>query len=322
MKKSQKGFVTPLIIILVLLISGTGFYFLSTKKDITSPGLIVPNEKTNWKTYTNKDYNFTLSYPSNWTISDRSYDDNGRAINIVVIGPSRLDFPNHLGYEVNYSVLISGSADTQKLSSFSGRGCFFTKDPKYRSGQSSCNANVSRETEENSPEQKIAAQIFSTFKFNNEKSRPTNIAHSITNLYPERDENRSIEDSYIIGWRSTGLMSTDELRVGFRNSNSSTCWYSTTTPITIGQYGVDIKPSEVRCAGSSAGLVTNEKYKIVVVVEKYDSGKGVADESGHTVTFIGTIQCDGSAYGNKTCPADFICMGVRGDPRENTCIRI
>lgn len=66
MKNHNKGFVVQGIIALVaLIIIGGVAYVVTQKKDSVSQDITI-DSISNWKTYTNKKYNFTFNYPSTW----------------------------------------------------------------------------------------------------------------------------------------------------------------------------------------------------------------------------------------------------------------
>lgn len=239
-----------------------------------------------WKTYTNKDYGFTLFYPQDWELDDRSSYMNGRQASVNLHSPERSDFPGHPGLPIYLLLPIAANADTKELNeAFSP--CLATRDPKYTTGQSSCNAPVDRATEEAAPEQKIAAQIMSTFRFTGEKGKFATTSPSIRLIYPKGGEQWKWFGPNSVDWEPLGLKDSDEVKIAFRSSGGSVCWYKTEKPILAGKGSASyIIPSQVACDGDATGLKAGESYKVQIIVTKYDSGKGVADTSADYLTIV------------------------------------
>lgn len=73
----RKGTALPLFVIIILILIGSfSFFYLRPKLNNTSTiptATPLPDPYSNWKTYTNKTYGFSLRYPPQWNI--KTYDD-------------------------------------------------------------------------------------------------------------------------------------------------------------------------------------------------------------------------------------------------------
>jgi hypothetical protein len=82
MKNYQKGFVVPLLIsIIAILIIGGGVYIYSNKKVENNTPVVVNSNlpaqsnqtsttTSDWKTYTNTTYGYSIKYPADWKINE------------------------------------------------------------------------------------------------------------------------------------------------------------------------------------------------------------------------------------------------------------
>lgn len=131
--KLQKGFV-PVIIILVVLIGFVGVYFLGTLKNKTvvinptptpntvatesvAPSynpVVTTDPTSNWKTYRNTKFNYSLRIPSNWvgyTMKDFSVQDFTGLEDTLYLGPDETTKrPPQL---IQITGQASGSADQE-----------------------------------------------------------------------------------------------------------------------------------------------------------------------------------------------------------------
>ncbi len=243
---------------------------------------------SHWKTYENKDYGFSVSYPKDWSVNDTSsYAGGSRQINIHFNGPLHSDIPNYKGPQVSWYFLIGGNIDTQQINFLPAFGCFSTPDPKYQSGQSPCNAPVDIEKEKNATEQIIMEKIVSTFKLTGEKGKFESTIPSITLHMPE-DENWYWNGNHSISWTPIGLKNEDVVKVIFRTLKYDVaCSLKTKELITVGNGSISmIKPVNVSCENNEPGLKIGEKYKVQIIVPAYDSGRGVADQSSGYITIV------------------------------------
>ena len=76
-----KGF-APVLILIIIAVLGVGFYLLKQNKYFLEPPSLffpistaTPDQTADWKTYTNFGANYTVNYPSNWSIQG-SYISN------------------------------------------------------------------------------------------------------------------------------------------------------------------------------------------------------------------------------------------------------
>lgn len=73
--KTHKGFIIPIVIILVLIILAVVAYFFSPKSTnikISTASLSTSADTTaNWQIYKNEEYNFQIKYPNNYFIQDK-----------------------------------------------------------------------------------------------------------------------------------------------------------------------------------------------------------------------------------------------------------
>ena len=77
MPNSRQGFVIPLIIaIIAVLIIGAGVYLTDHKK-VEAPAIVGTSD---WKTYTNIQYGFSVNYPNITNISSSSIEEGGDQI--------------------------------------------------------------------------------------------------------------------------------------------------------------------------------------------------------------------------------------------------
>src|SRR3989344_9463411 len=73
MKNSQKGFIVQLIIlIMAIVIVGAGVYLYSQNKGVEVNEEVSMNststEVNSWKTYENKQFNYEVKYPTEWSL--------------------------------------------------------------------------------------------------------------------------------------------------------------------------------------------------------------------------------------------------------------
>lgn len=88
---NKQGFIPlALLVAILIVVAGGGVYYFVKQKHITFPPIenktakqihesttenlqatTTTNETTNWKIYQNKDFNFSLKYPTNWKVTDR-----------------------------------------------------------------------------------------------------------------------------------------------------------------------------------------------------------------------------------------------------------
>lgn len=121
---------------------------------------IVPS---NWKTYENAHYGFSVAYPPGWTVNDTSQTLQGEmtaAVNIT--SPVRFDLAGYQGVPVEYRVLMYtpvGGASAENLFSFAGFG---SSEPQF-GHQSAWNIEVSKTVEEGTAEYKAGRSIISSF---------------------------------------------------------------------------------------------------------------------------------------------------------------
>ena len=67
MKNTQKGFIIPIAIAVIVLLIAGGTY-LAVKRDEESIRKVEQSRTSDWKTYTNPGYGFSLQYPSDWIV--------------------------------------------------------------------------------------------------------------------------------------------------------------------------------------------------------------------------------------------------------------
>lgn len=103
MPTSHKGFISPLLLMLiaVLLLGGGAYVYVQTKQKAE---VQIPNAQTaDWKTYTNIRYSYTIEYPSNWYThtanSEKDFTQRGSGGNDVIGGDT--SFSNYRE-EFNY----------------------------------------------------------------------------------------------------------------------------------------------------------------------------------------------------------------------------
>jgi hypothetical protein len=117
----QKGF-APIIILILLVLVGGAYYFGITKNK-TVPSLVVPVQPSsspvaqpiadptaNWKTYTNKEYGFTVKYPSDAKLRISQSESSDRMLVVAFDSPNAIF--DHLFKSGGYSFEIS--MQTQK----------------------------------------------------------------------------------------------------------------------------------------------------------------------------------------------------------------
>ena len=86
MKNSQKGFVIPLLIVIIgVLIVGGGIYFykqkgLGSSSAVASQQLI---DTSSWSTYTSQEYGFSFKYPTTMQVDDISQTDKYGPVEII-----------------------------------------------------------------------------------------------------------------------------------------------------------------------------------------------------------------------------------------------
>lgn len=125
MKNSQKGFVLPLLLIIIaaLLVAGGAYVYVQNKQtnqmsDVTLPDQTTPTAQTSntqtadWKTYTNSQYSFSFQYPAN--LEFNSYESSPGVFTFQV---SKTKTPTRI--ECNTEFSFSGSVFDKKIVSTS-----------------------------------------------------------------------------------------------------------------------------------------------------------------------------------------------------------
>ena len=102
MKTSQRGFVLPLLIIIIAALFVGGYVYRQTQRGTpsvteTSTTQTLDSKTADSKTYTNNQYGFSLQYPSNFVITEQNSGDvivrlnlqnhrtNADAIDVIVV---------------------------------------------------------------------------------------------------------------------------------------------------------------------------------------------------------------------------------------------
>jgi hypothetical protein len=137
--------VIVLVVVVVLAIAGGIWYYKARQSSPAQPssseGVVdAPTSSTAWTTYRNDDYGFSVSYPSDWTLSDKSLDQQcSRDPGVVITSPSRYDLPGYQGFPVQYIISISDNgsvADFGSSATGGPRQSFWNLDPsKYKKEQ-------------------------------------------------------------------------------------------------------------------------------------------------------------------------------------------
>ena len=89
MKISQKGFISPLLALITFLLIGGGAYVYMQKNQTNQPvigNIALPqatstaqtpnSQTTDWKTYSNTKYNYSIKYPKDFYITFDSFPEN------------------------------------------------------------------------------------------------------------------------------------------------------------------------------------------------------------------------------------------------------
>lgn len=105
-------------------------------------------------------------------------------------------------------------------------------------------------------------------------------------ISPNGGERWSQNGEYVIRWTYSGLDKNDQIRIGFRSSDASICWIGTSS---IGSDLLKVTPNKINCSGDVKSLKIGDKYKVQLIVTKYDSGLGVAAESDNYFTITPPI---------------------------------
>lgn len=83
--KRERLLITFLVMLIVLAVGSAVFYFLSkaqnTKSNNPVPLTSAPARETAWKTYANAKYNYSIEYPSDWSVKEYSNSKEGAAFN-------------------------------------------------------------------------------------------------------------------------------------------------------------------------------------------------------------------------------------------------
>ncbi len=116
-------------------------------------------DTTNWKTHTNKKFGFSFKHPTDWTVTDNSFDQpDYKLAGVNVASVKKFDLK---GYEIigyNYSIGMNFDTNEPRIT-FQG----FIKG--YEQGdQATENVEVTKEFTEKSSEYKIAQEIFNSAK--------------------------------------------------------------------------------------------------------------------------------------------------------------
>lgn len=81
-KLSKWLLIAILVALIILVVGSTMFYFLgNTQNTGTVNSTPTPTKTATWKTYTNTKFNYTVDYPSDWTLREYSDSQEGAAFN-------------------------------------------------------------------------------------------------------------------------------------------------------------------------------------------------------------------------------------------------
>lgn len=129
----------------------------------------------------------------------------------------------------------------------------------------------------------LLKNILTSFKFTSPAiPASTNSQPSVKVLSPNGGEVLKFADKNLITWNYAGLDSKDTLTIGFRNrvGTGSACWIK---GIPVGNKKLEYIAGKVLCE-NGVKIMSGDQYKIELIVDKYNTGRGVADTSDNYFT--------------------------------------
>lgn len=81
-KINQKGVIPPLVLGIIAILVIGGIYFINQKPK-TPQNTIAPSATSDWETYQNDQYEFSIQYPKNWTVENLPSDENNASIRLT-----------------------------------------------------------------------------------------------------------------------------------------------------------------------------------------------------------------------------------------------
>jgi len=96
----------------------------------------------------------------------------------------------------------------------------------------------------------------------------------ITVLSPNGGETWNYNGNNTITWNYSGLYATDEVQIGFRNSDGTMCW---SEKVNAGLKQISVNPSLIRCTTNE--MLKVGRYKVQLNVTKYNQSSVVSDMS-------------------------------------------
>jgi flagellar basal body-associated protein FliL len=148
--KSEQGkqayTMTIITVVITVLVIGSAVYSifrLNTNRKLVAPLPPTASGQIMSRTYVNKEYGFTISYPSNWSeISDASFIDvKGNKVPYVALqSPVRHDFPNYqksgvvfeLALNLSNKKVQTDAADFMKVFEAGDNGAIFMNTPQQQ----------------------------------------------------------------------------------------------------------------------------------------------------------------------------------------------
>lgn len=303
---SQKGFVTPLIIVIVaiLALGGGVFYYLNKPIKLnyyvhpvaTTTSTVISiststNNTVDWKTYTDTQYGFEFKYPPTFEILQVQTEAFNDLVQIA-ISPVKYDNSNTI-----WTLIIN--RDNCNTDNRAGRFCLKNGDLSYNFTCQHDNVGVYDYSQFN--------KFITTLKFitldpvactmdakmcpdgtyvgrsgpNCEFVCPNNES-LITLISPNGGEQWSLDHEQVISWiyntKTDRLDKNDEIYVGFRTPEELVCWTNIKSTIDTGL--VKIIPSKVVCeSGDVRNLKAGGLFRVQIGAIKYRDGMGVADHS-------------------------------------------
>ncbi len=302
MKNKQKGFIVQGIVALIALVLIVGgAYYAGTKKAVAP--------ETNWKTYTDSKSGIEFNYPSKLalTTSDgrvnlshsilfENYDGGCDMVGNAELSKTLTDFnvsfdivpgdikPSYIDGDYLAGTLkgnwayqgAEGCGQTLYYFPVEGNKTLVVTKQELQILSPIVSAEVRNKVLEvlgvisHEESGEILKQILSTFKFT---SPVTNSTPSITILSPNGGETLKVGQTYKISFRSIGDLGSKTIRLNSYSYDG----------IRLNSYfvGTTENNSEFNFTIPSGVEVTRfgPNYMIQVLVDKYNTGKGVADES-------------------------------------------
>ncbi|MFZ2167291.1 MAG: Ser-Thr-rich GPI-anchored membrane family protein [Minisyncoccia bacterium] len=326
--KTSRGFIVPLLLIVIALVfAGGGAYVYTQKKsEVPSVAQNLPvaastaqtsdSKTADWKTYTNGALGFSIKYPTDWKIDSLRSDRTKSGSDVVFdIGQPE----SHESITVDTSNLSLDEWANKMQQAFVTEGTYKGMSRMTMGGQPAVQIDTTAWGQKligvkfdgklyvfTTGGKMIENGMLGTFKFTPPTIQaplvaPTkNTTKSITVIYPNGGETLQAGKTYVVRWNSSGLTDQDNVYIGIQDMNdtyfSGTTINAGETLITQGQYNWTI-PTLYK---------EGSKYKISV----YTNRQTYIDSSDNYFTIQTAPTLETGIIVNSPKPNDLVTLPI------------